>query len=84
MSVTTAYDGYARLTAYTRTGTAALAMQYNGLDQRVQLTIGTVAHRFVQDGAGRTPEEYGANGTAPTNEFAKANFHPLTTIAVEQ
>ena len=69
VSVTAGYDGYARLTSYTRTGTSSPAMAYNGLDQRVSLTTGTSVHRFVQNGSGRVLGEYGTNGTRPFSEY---------------
>lgn len=69
VSVTAAYDGYARLTSYTRTNEQPLAMRYNGMDQRVALTTGTITRRFIQDRDGRMLGEYGANGTQPFAEY---------------
>ncbi len=63
VSVTTAYDGYGRLTSYTRTLSPTQANVYNGLDERVGITSGTDARRFVYDRAGRVLGEYGTSAT---------------------
>lgn len=61
VSVTTAYDGYARLTGYTRTGDPAQANVYNGLDERVAATSGSVTHRYLYAPDGRLMGDYGAS-----------------------
>jgi RHS repeat-associated protein len=61
VSVTTAYDGYGRLTSYVRTGDPAQANVYNGLDDRVAVTSGGTTSRFVYDPDGRLIGEYGAS-----------------------
>lgn len=76
VSVTTAYDGYARLVSYSRTNEAPLTMLYNGFDQRVQLTRGSggtaITRRLVSDRDGRILGEYGgAAGTGGTVLFTE-------------
>jgi RHS repeat-associated protein len=61
--VTTAYDGYGRLTSYTRTLSPSQANVYNGFDERVTITNGTTTHHFVYDRAGRVLGEYGTSAT---------------------
>lgn len=69
MSVTTAYDGYGRLTQYIR-GTEALSFQYNGRDDRVAMTSASAGvRRFVYDPAGRVIGEYGASAADVKAEF---------------
>ena len=43
------YDGYGRLLTYNRTGDPAQSNAYNGLDDRVSATSGSVTHEFVYD-----------------------------------
>jgi RHS repeat-associated protein len=68
VAVSVGYDGYARLTSYTRTGDATQTNVYNGLDQRVSITSGTTTRRFVYDPDGRVLGEY---GTSATNVIAE-------------
>lgn len=73
VSVSTAYDGHARLTSYTRTGQAAQANVYNGMDERVIVSStpsggATTTRRFVYDPDGRVIGEY---GTSATNVIAE-------------
>ena len=67
MSVSTSYDGYGRLLSYVRTGDPAQANAYNGLDERVGATSGSVTHQFVYDPDGRLMGEYDSSG-APVAE----------------
>ena len=53
-SVTTSYDGYARLLSYDRTGDPAQSNAYNGLDDRVSVTSGSATHEFVPSIGGAT------------------------------
>ena len=46
ISVSASYDGYGRLLSYTRTGSAAQANVYNGLDDRVRVTSGSTTRRL--------------------------------------
>ena len=62
-SVTATYDGYARLLSYQRTGDPAQSNAYNGLDDRVSATSGSVTHSFVYDPDGRVLGEYGASAS---------------------
>jgi RHS repeat-associated protein len=73
ISVTTAYDGYGRLTSLTRTGEEDQANIYNGMDQRVLVSSGitgggTSTRRFVYDPDGRVLGEY---GTSASNVIAE-------------
>jgi RHS repeat-associated protein len=68
ITVATSYDGYGRLLSYTRTGDAAQANVYNGLDERVAVTSGTMVRRFVYAPDGRVIGEY---GTAASNVIAE-------------
>lgn len=63
VGVAASYDAYGRLATYTRTGTPAFAMLYNGTDERVQVNVDGTPCRFVQDESGRVIGEYGATGT---------------------
>jgi hypothetical protein len=64
-TVTAAYDGYGRLTAYGRSGAESFAHAYNGMDDRISTvtTIGTTSttRRFLYDRSGRVLGEYGAS-----------------------
>jgi RHS repeat-associated protein len=64
-TVTAAYDGYGRLTAYSRSGAESFAHGYNGMDDRVSTatSIGTTSttRRFLYDMSGRVLGEYGAS-----------------------
>jgi len=72
VSVSTTYDGYARLTGYTRTGAGALTFGYNGMDDRVSMVLATGTRRFLYDADGRTLGEYGASATDVKAEFVWA------------
>jgi RHS repeat-associated protein len=61
VGVTTGYDGYGRLTSYTRTGDASQVNVYNGLDDRVTVTSGSTVRRHVYDADGRLLGEYGTS-----------------------
>jgi RHS repeat-associated protein len=61
VGVTTGYDGYGRLTSYTRTGDASQVNVYNGLDDRVTVTSGSTVRRYVYDADGRLLGEYGTS-----------------------
>ena len=66
VSVTAGYDGFGRLTSYVQSGQPALAMTYNGHDERVTLTRGTAAvRRFIHDPDGRVIGEYTGGPTTP-------------------
>lgn len=58
-NVTLAYDGYARLASYTRSGEASLTHSYNGMDDRISTTTISAAsatpdtRRFIYDPDGR-------------------------------
>jgi RHS repeat-associated protein len=69
VSASTAYDGYARLTGYSRTGEAALSFGYNGLDDRVAQVSGATTTRYVYDSDGRVIGEYGASATDVKAEY---------------
>jgi RHS repeat-associated protein len=68
IAVSTAYDGHGRLISYARTGDASQTNGYNGMDERVVVTSGTVTRRFVYDPDGRVLGEY---GTSATNVIAE-------------
>ena len=66
IAVTTAYDGYGRLTSLTRTGEEDQTNIYNGMDQRVVVSSGVAGggmttRRFVYDPDGRVLGEYGSS-----------------------
>ena len=67
ISVATSYDSYGRLLSYARTGDPSQTNAYNGLDERVSVTSGSVTHSFVYDPDGRLIGEYDASG-APVAE----------------
>ena len=69
VTVSTAYDGYGRLTGYSRTGTSALTFAYNGRDDRVSMTSSTGTRRFVYAPDGRVLGEYGLSATDVKAEF---------------
>jgi RHS repeat-associated protein len=74
LTVTTGYDGHARLVSYTSSGTTSLSHVYNGFDDRVSTTTtpsgGTAdTHRFVYAPDGRVIGEYGASATDVRAEF---------------
>ena len=69
VSAGTTYDGYGRLTGYTRTDTGALTFSYNGQDDRVAKTSSAGTRRFVYDGDGRVLGEYGVSATDVKAEF---------------
>lgn len=70
VSVTAGYDGFGRLTSYVQSGQPALAMTYNGHDERVTLTRGTAAvRRFIHDPDGRVIGEYTSGPTTPIAEY---------------
>jgi RHS repeat-associated protein len=68
VSVTAAYDGYARLTSYAQGGTS-FAHVYNGLDDRVATTTGGTTRRYVYDADGRILGEYGASAADVKAEY---------------
>jgi YD repeat-containing protein len=55
-------------TADARTGDPAQSNAYNGLDDRVSVTSGSVTHEFVYDPDGRLLGEYDASTGAPIAE----------------
>jgi YD repeat-containing protein len=63
ITATTCYDGHARLTGYVRTGESTLSFGYNGMDDRVSETRGSVTRRYLYDSAERILGEYGATAT---------------------
>jgi RHS repeat-associated protein len=63
ITVTALYDGHARLISLARTGEDTQANVYNGMDQRVVVTSGTVTRRFVYDPDGRVLGEYGTSAS---------------------
>lgn len=67
VSVVTGYDGFGRLTSYSRTGDPAPANVYNGMDDRVKVTSGSTVRFYVYDNDGRMVGEYDASG-APIAE----------------
>jgi RHS repeat-associated protein len=72
ISVTATYDGYGRLTGYSRTsGITNQNMVYNGLDDRVAqtTTTGTALARYVYDSQGRLMGEYLASATDVKGEY---------------
>ena len=56
-------DGYGRLLSYVRSSDPAQANAYNGLDERVGATSGSVTHSFVYDPDGRLMGEYDSSGS---------------------
>jgi hypothetical protein len=68
-AITTAYDGYGRLTGYTRSGEANLTHVYNGMDDRVASTSGTTTRRFIYAPDGRVLGEYGNNASDVKAEY---------------
>lgn len=69
VDVTTTYDGYGRLTGYTR-GAEVLSFVYNGNDDRVAMTsVSAGVRRFVYDPSGRVIGEYGASAADVKAEF---------------
>jgi YD repeat-containing protein len=62
-TVTALYDGHARLISLARTGEDTQGNVYNGMDQRVVVTSGTVTRRFVYDPDGRVLGEYGTSAS---------------------
>ena len=69
IGATTTYDGYGRLTGYSRTDTGTQAFVYNGLDDRTQMSDAVATRRFVYDGDGRVLGEYGASASDVKAEF---------------
>jgi RHS repeat-associated protein len=63
ITVTALYDGHARLISLARTGEDTQTNVYNGMDQRVVVTSGTVTRRFVYDPDGRVLGEYGTSAS---------------------
>lgn len=64
-SITIGYDGYARLASYSIAGAETQAMLYNGIDERVGLTISLdgstfAERRYIYDIGHRITGEYGA------------------------
>lgn len=86
MTASVVYDGYGRLTNYTRTGVPTQDNRYNGLDDRVQVTAttGGVAdvRRYVYGASGRLMGDYGparARGTSRASSYGSAQRPPTTT-----
>jgi YD repeat-containing protein len=77
VGVTTGYDGYVRLTSYTRTGDASQVNVYNGLDDRVTVTSGSTVRRYVYDADGRLLGEY---GTSAADVKVENMVHDLLVI----
>jgi RHS repeat-associated protein len=76
IGVTTTYDGYGRLTGYSRSsGITNQNMVYNGMDDRVAqtTTTGTALARFVYDSRGRLMGEYLASATDVKGEYVYLN-----------
>ena len=73
ISATTAYDGYGRLTGYTRTDVGAYTFSYNGLDDRVVMTNAAGTRRFIYASDGRVLGEYGAAATDVHAEYIWAS-----------
>jgi RHS repeat-associated protein len=69
VGVTASYDGYGRLTSYTRTGESNLTHVYNGMDDRVSTTKGTDTRRYVYAMDGRVLAEYGTSATDVKAEY---------------
>jgi YD repeat-containing protein len=69
ISVSTAYDGYGRLTGYVRSGEANLTHVYNGMDDRVATTSGSDPRRFIYAPDGRVLGEYGNNASDVKAEY---------------
>lgn len=64
------YDGYGRLTGYTRSDVGANLFGYNGLDDRVVMDLATAGmRRFVYDADGRVLGEYGTSASDVKAEF---------------
>lgn len=73
VTVTTAYDGYGRLTQYNRSNVDAFAFAYNGRDDRVTMVRGIDTRRFVYDPEGRVLGEYGNSAADVKAEFIWAS-----------
>ena len=69
VSVATTYDGYGRLTGYTRDDVGARTFVYNGRDDRVAMTSNIDTRRFVYAADGRVMGEYGASASDVKAEF---------------
>jgi RHS repeat-associated protein len=69
VGVMASYDGYGRLTSYTRTGESNLTHVYNGMDDRVSTTKGTDTRRYVYAMDGRVLAEYGTSATDVKAEY---------------
>jgi RHS repeat-associated protein len=70
ISLSTSYDGYGRLTSYARTDLGTATFFYNGLDDRVTMSLPTAGMRhFVYDVAGRAMGEYGSSASDVQAEF---------------
>jgi RHS repeat-associated protein len=70
ITAATAYDGYARLTSYSRSDAGSYAFTYNGLDDRVTMDLpGAGTRRFVYDADGRVMGEYGLSAADVKAEY---------------
>lgn len=70
------YDGYGRLNGYDRTDLGSSSFSYNGLDDRVSMSLPTAGTRhFIYDSDGRVMGEYGASISEVQAEFIWALPH---------
>ncbi len=70
ITATVGYDGYGRLTSYDRTDVGTNSFTYNGLDERVIMSLQTAGvRRFIYDPSGRVMGEYGASAVDVEVEF---------------
>jgi RHS repeat-associated protein len=65
----TTYDGFGRLTGYSRSDVSALMFTYNGRDDRVAMQSDVGTRRFVYDPEGRVMGEYGLSAPDVKAEF---------------
>ena len=76
VTATVAYDAYARLAGYTRTGDPTQTNVYNGLDDRVKVTSGSIVRSYLYDGKGRLLGDYGTSATNVMGEFIWLSPNP--------
>jgi RHS repeat-associated protein len=69
ISASASYDGYGRLTGYSRTDVGTFSFLYNGRDDRVSMTNGVGTRRFIYDPDGRVLGEYGVSAADVKAEF---------------
>ncbi len=78
VTLATTYDGYGRLTGYSRSDVAALSFAYNGLDDRVEMVRGSDTRRFIYTADCRVLGEYGASADDTVGALATTPKDYLT------